>query len=153
MRTTIITFVFLFGINIVTFAQDSMSNKSVKETISALEKKEAKAVLDKNIKELKTLWSDDFLVNSPGNIIVNGSQEVIKLIEKDFISYSSFEREIETMMILDNIVIVMGRETVKPSSDRFEAGTTLQRRYTNIWKQVDKEWQLTARHAHIICEN
>lgn len=153
MRTLIIIFLYFSATSYMAFAQNSMSEESIKVAIRDLEMKEIKAVADKNIEELRTIWAEDFMVNNPFNRVVHGRQEVIDRIESGFINYSSFEREIESIMILDDIVIVMGLETIIPLGGGYETGLTIHRRYTNIWKQKDGKWMVRARHANVICGN
>jgi sulfur carrier protein ThiS len=152
MRTAILTFMFLSGMGFLAIAQNSMSDESIKELIRNLEIRETRAVVDKNFEELKKIWAEDFMVNNPFNEVIHDRQEVLDRVESGFINYSSFEREIESMRILDDIVIVMGQETILPLSG-LSAGKILKRRYTNIWKQKDGEWQIKIRHANVICGN
>ncbi len=102
---------------------------------------------------LDKIWAEDFTVNSPRNEIAKGRAEVVKLVRAGIIKYSSFVREIETIMFHGNTVIVMGLETVKPIGNAPLAGQTVRRRFTNIWMKKKGKWLLTARHANVICQN
>ena len=48
----------------------------------------------------------------------------------------------------------MGLETVTPKNDApsvgLTAGRTIQRRFTNVWKNENGVWRLFARHANVI---
>jgi hypothetical protein len=72
------------------------------------------------------------------------------LIRRGVIDYTSFAREIETVLIYEKTAIVMGRETVVANEN---PGQTVHRRYTNIWINRDGKWLLTARHANAISSN
>lgn len=152
MKRSIITLIIFIGISFAVQAQDSMNEESIKEKISSLELKETRAVVDKNLEVLKSVWAEDFMVNNPFNEVIHDRQEVLNRVESGFINYSSFEREIESMRILGDIVIVMGKETIMPLSG-YSAGKKYNRRYTNIWKQEDDEWRIKIRHANMICGN
>jgi ketosteroid isomerase-like protein len=102
---------------------------------------------------LNKIWAEDFTVNNPSNEIFKGGAEVVNQVRAGNIKHSSFIREIETILLHGNTVIVMGLETVKPIGNAPGAGQTLRRRFTNIWMKKKDRWLLTARHANVICQN
>jgi hypothetical protein len=150
MKPAILALQLLFGINYLVFAQVSPTYDSIKSEIRKLELRETKSVLNKDIEDLKLIWAEDFMVNNPSNQVIHGRQVVFDRIGDGVIDYSSFEREIESMMVLDDIVIVMGHETVMPKGKSFGAGTEVLRRYTSIWQNVDGKWMNKARHANVV---
>ena len=97
---------------------------------------------------MEQLWAADFTVNNPFNEVVKPSAGPIRT---GALTYVSFVRKIESMQIHGDTVIVMGRETVVPKGNSPDAGKTIHRRYTNILMQRAGQWQLTARHANVIC--
>ena len=131
---------------IIVFAQ----NDQQKETeVRAMEIAEATALLQKDIPALQRIWSPEFMVNAPLNMVFIGGQ--VEMVRTGFISYSSFVRNVEHVMVLKDVVITMGSETVVPTSPDPMAGQTIQRRYTNIWMKEKGNWVLMARHASNIC--
>ena len=110
---------------------------------------EAQALVQKNIETLKNIWAPGFMVNAPLNMVFIGGQ--VELVQAGILSYSSFTRVIEHVMVLKDVVITMGSETVVPSGADPMAGQTIQRRYTNIWTKEKSDWVLIARHANDIC--
>jgi hypothetical protein len=44
----------------------------------------------------------------------------------------------------------MGGETIQPIGNAPQAGQTVQRRFTHVWKNEEGVWRLVARHANII---
>lgn len=117
--------------------------------IRAMELTEARALLQKDIPTLEKIWSPDFMVNAPLNAVFIGGQ--VELVRAGIISYTSFIRTIEHVMVLKDVVITMGSETVVPTAPDPMAGQTVQRRYTNIWIKERGGWVLVARHANNIC--
>ncbi len=87
------------------------------------------------------------------NRIQIGRKAVVALIQNGVIDYSSFIREIETILFHGDTVIVMGLETIKPVGKAPFAGQTVRRRFTNFWMNRKGKWLLTARHASVICQN
>lgn len=133
-------------------AQSAKRNHELEQEIRKLELAEAEAVLRSDLATLETLWSEDFTVNAPSNQIGKGKQAIVGLVRAGIIKYSSFVREIESVLVHGDTVIVMGLETVKPIGSAPGAGQTLRRRFTNIWMKRKGQWRLTARHANVICQ-
>ena len=119
--------------------------------VRAMEVVEAQALVEKDIPTLQEIWSPGFMVNSPINIVFIGGQ--VDLVIAGIISYSSFIRTVEHVMVLKDVVITMGSETVIPSGLDPMAGQTIQRRFTNIWMKDKGNWILMARHANNICSS
>ena len=125
-------------------------NDAQKEAeVRAMEQQEVQALLQKDTVTLKKIWAPDFMVNSPFNMVFIGGQ--VGLVSAGIISYTSFIRNIEHVMVLKDVVITMGSETVIPSGLDPMAGQTIQRRYTNIWMKEKGNWIMVARHANTIC--
>jgi ketosteroid isomerase-like protein len=120
---------------------------TVDQEIRRLDQMEANAVLHGDFATLDRLWAKDFTVNTPQNDVSDGTRGRVRMGK---ISYTSFVRVAEAVLVRGDVVIVMGRETVVPKAPTPHAGETLQRRYTNIWMKRDGEWHLSARHANVI---
>ena len=123
------------------------------QTVRRLELAESDAVLRGDVAALEKLWAEDFTVNNPQNQISRGRKEVLERIRSGLLKYSSFVREIESVGVYGDTVIVMGLEVVTPTGNNPGAGQALRRRYTNVWMKRKGNWLLTARHANVICQN
>ena len=134
-------------------AQNAKENGELEQTIRRLELAESDAVVRSDVTALEKLWAEDLTVNNPQNQISRGRKEVLDRVRSGLLKYSSFVREIESVGIYGDTVIVMGLEVVTPVGDTPRAGQTLRRRYTNIWMKREGTWLLTARHANVICQN
>jgi len=126
---------------------------ALREEIRQLDLAHANAIFKGDAAALDTLMDDDVTVNHPTNRIVKEKQELLDLIKKGVIRYTSFERFQEEFLFFDNMVVVMGHETVVPAKGAPNEGKTLQRRYTNIWMKRAGHWRLTVRHANNVCSN
>jgi ketosteroid isomerase-like protein len=129
-------------------AQSPKKNDSIEREIRRLELAHADAVLRGDLAAMDKIWTSDFIVNNPFNEIDKADR-----IRTGAVTYSSFVREPESIMVHGNTVIVMGRETVVPKGNSPAAGKTIQRRFTNIWMKREGKWRLVARHANVICPN
>lgn len=142
----LLTIALLFCIGF-TFAQEE-----IEKEILSLEKKEVQAILHHDYQALEGIWASDFMVNNPYNMVLKGRSFVFDRMKEGVINYHSFEREVEGISILENTVIVMGREVIVPKEGAPMAGQKVPRRYTNIWVSENGHWMLKARHASLICQ-
>lgn len=128
-------------------AQSVKQQAAIEQEIKRLDLAHADAILRGDLAALDKLWTEDFKVNNPFNQIDRADR-----IRTGAVTYSSFIREPETVLVHGDTVIVMGREIVVPKGDSPDAGKTINRRYTNIWMKRSGKWRLVARHASVICE-
>jgi Domain of unknown function (DUF4440) len=147
----IIVFLFLLSplVNNL-YGQIDTQNVSVEQKIRKLEQGQVDALLRNDVDEMQTHWAKDYTVNNPRNTVGKASEGPIRAGTR---TYSSFIRKIEAILIHGETVIVMGNETVVPNDKSPETGTTIHRRFTNIWMNASGNWLLVARQASVICEN
>ncbi len=117
--------------------------------IRNLEKMEAEAILKSDTIALYKLLSSQIVVHNPENSIVT-FDKIMERIKSGKIDYSAFERIIEKITFVENIAIVMGKETITPKGVTTNAGKDVTRSFTNIWMKDKISWRLTARQATII---
>ena len=153
MRLILLAAVMTLALPGLVLGQSTERSNALEQEIRKLDVAEAEALLHKDVAALENLWAEDFTVNNPRNSISNGRKEVIALIRNGGIDYSSFVREVETMLFHGDTVISMGLETIKPVGKALFAGQTMRRRFTHFWMKRDGKWLLTARHANVICQN
>src|SRR4051812_43631747 len=97
-----------------TLRAQSSGRDSLETLIRRLDRAEAQGLLHRDSTALRRLWARDFTVNNPRNSITRGSEEVVALIRSGTIDYSSFARDIETILFRGSTVILMGSETITP---------------------------------------
>jgi ketosteroid isomerase-like protein len=153
MRLLLLAAVVTFIVPGLVLAQRTEQNTGLEQEIRKLDRAEADGLLRKDVAALEKLWAEDFTVNSPRNGITNERKEVVELIRNGIIDYSSFVREIETMLFHGDVVILMGLETIRPVGNAPFAGQIVRRRFTHFWMKRKGKWLLTARHANIICQS
>lgn len=135
--------------SVIAQVTDANSKESIMHQIKILEDLEAKAILESDTVTLKKIWAEDYRVYNPYNLILNKNQ-VLQGIKSTFVKFSSFIREQEYFGIYDDVVFVMGKETVVFSGENPDRGKTLVIRYTDVYKLFDGSWEIIARHANII---
>ena len=126
--------VYLFAATLPAF-----SAESVEDRVRALDDRERLAALQRDVRALEELWSDDFTVNAPNNRVVTGKKAVLDMfVHSGVIDFSTFDRSIEYIKADGDKVIVMGLETVVPEADApaagLKAGVAVKRRFTKTGK-------------------
>jgi ketosteroid isomerase-like protein len=129
------------------FAQEASAEADIRK----LEEQERQAVLKKDTAMLRKIWDKHFLVNAPTNRIVITDDAVARPVITQ-LSYASFTREIEQILVRGDVVFSMGSEIVVPAEGSPNAGKEIKRRYTNVWMKQSGVWTLVARHASVICD-
>jgi len=65
-------------------------------------------------------------------------------------NYESVDVTIEALDAREDHVVIMGEEVVKPRETAPNAGKTVRRRFTDVWRrESDGKWRLTIRQATI----
>ena len=115
------------------------------QAIRAREEENRVAFLAADVAALDRLWTDDFSVNSPLNL-VNDKRRTLALLEGGRIRHTSLTAEIEHIYRHADVVVVMGSDRVTDPPD----GTVTNRRFTNLWRLEDGAWRCFARHANMV---
>lgn len=134
-----------------TSAQSIYETPQLREQIKKLDLAHARAIFKGAALSLDSLINDDVTVNHPTNRIVKEKKELLDLIKKGTIRYTSFERFPETFLFFKEMVVVMGSEIVVPAESAPNPGKRIHRRYTNIWMMKNDKWKLNVRHANNMC--
>src|SRR5829696_1269538 len=147
MRLILLALALMISITGLVSGQSAKQRAAIEQEIRRLDVAHADAVLRGDLVALDKIWTEDFKVNNPFNEIDKADR-----IRTGAVTYSSFIREPEAVLIHGETVIVMGRERVVPKGNSPGAGETINRRYTNIWMKRAGKWRLVARHASVICQ-
>ncbi len=103
-----------------------------------------------DLKRVEELSSKDLIVNSPRNS-VSTREEVLDLFRAGRMNYESADETIEALSVTENQVVLMGGEVIRPQGGAPNAGRTVRRRFTDVWRrEADGQWRLAARQATII---
>jgi ketosteroid isomerase-like protein len=114
------------------------------DELLALEEQTRVAFLNADIPTLERLWSDDFVVNSPMDVIIDKAR-VIESLRSGRIRHTSYVLEVERVSRYGDVAVVMGRDTV----DGPPHGELVHRRFTDVWQLQDGTWRTIARHAQV----
>ena len=106
-----------------------------------------KAMMAHDAAGVRTVWAEDFVVNSPNNTVI-GREDLIAVMERDFLDYRDFHKHITFVGEKPEVTIVMGYDTMIPIKGP-GAGKQVMRPFTDIWAKRSAGWQLIARQATI----
>ncbi|QDZ06850.1 nuclear transport factor 2 family protein [Sphingomonas panacisoli] len=110
-----------------------------------------KAIMAHDAAGVKSVWADDFVVNSPNNEVLNRDQ-VIAVMERDFLDYKDFRKHITFIGEKPEMTVVMGYDTMIPLKGP-GAGKQVMRPFTDVWAKRSDGWRLVARQATIAVAN
>jgi uncharacterized protein DUF4440 len=120
------------------------SSSNWQQDVLAREEENRAAFLAADTATLDGLWTDDFAVNSPINV-VNDKRRTMALLEAGRIRHTSLSQKVEHMYRHGDVVVVMGSDQVTDPPD----DTVTHRRFTNLWRLEQGEWRCFARHANV----
>lgn len=138
---------FLLGCSVASATRQTPA-ADAEAMIRHLDEEERVAVLQRDTMALHRLWSEHLMVNAPSNQVAANRSVVLGILRQGMINYSRFERRIERLLIEGDIAFVMGSETIQPAGGSPQAGQTVERRFTHVWRNEQGVWRLVARHAN-----
>ena len=106
-----------------------------------------KAIMAHDADGVRTVWAEDFVVNSPSNMVLR-REDVIAVMERDFLDYKDFRKHITFVGEKPEVTVVMGYDTMIPIKGP-GAGKQVTRPFTDVWARRNAGWQLIARQATI----
>jgi ketosteroid isomerase-like protein len=106
-----------------------------------------KAMMAHDAAGVRTVWAEDFVVNSPNNTVI-GREDVIAVMEHDFLDYRDFHKHITFVGEKPEVTVIMGYDTMVPLKGP-GAGKQVMRPFTDVWAKRSAGWQLIARQATI----
>jgi len=118
------------------------------EAIAARQKLDA-AFAAQDVDAVSALCAKNVVVNTPWNRIAR-LEQVLGLFKAGRMNYESADETIEAVDVRGDHVVIMGEEVVKPRDTAANAGKTVRRRFTDVWrKESDGRWRVTIRQATI----
>lgn len=110
------------------------------------------AVLKGDVAVLADLVSREVVVSDPGNK-VRRYNDLIALFEKAEVDYRSVDTDIQFADQVGDLVVIMGTESTvletAPDGTSWGPGTTLHRRFTNVFRNEDGQWRLIIKQSTV----
>lgn len=126
----------------------STSDRDLAEALAA-SKAEVAAILAEDTGAFVDSLAADLVVNSPLGVI-NRRADTVAAFAGGFIRYSAFDRRVEYLGKLGELVVIMGQEILAPKGKAPAAGKVVHRRFTDVWRKEQDVWRLALRQATIV---
>src|SRR5690606_40755533 len=95
-------------------------------------------------------YSSTFVANTPSNRVVHGD-ELLALFESGNLRYEHVEQRLEYAGSHGpDVVVLMGEETVVPGEGKADAGRRIRRRFTEVFRRENAEWEHDLRHSNVV---
>lgn len=132
---------FLSFVSFLFLSSNLMAQTKTKENqIRKLEKEWTTLLDKKDTTALKSIWTENYVVNNAMGKIVNVN-DILALIKRGHV-FPKVDRVVEKITFQDDLAIVMGSE-----QEHSKDGKIKNRRFTNIWMVKQDSWKLVARQA------
>src|SRR5690242_15381913 len=128
------------------FAINALSQESKVIELRKMEELQVKGILDQDSSIIQKIMAPDLIVNAPSNTVID-MKMAMAAFRKGYIHYSSYLQQIDTIKVVEDLGIVMGLETMKPTGLTKDLGKTVKRRFTDVWMYKNNQWQMVARQA------
>ena len=123
-------------------------DESVQSVLRVRERSQA-ALIARDFDERRLTYSSTYVAHTPDYTIVD-ERGLLAALSSGRVSYDSAEYQLEYARAHgDEMVVLMGVETVVPSAGRPNAGVKVPRRFTDVYRKERGEWRHDLRHAHI----
>jgi hypothetical protein len=148
MKSVVIGFACMSFIGLNCWAGDLLS--ATQKRILKLEKKERMALVNHDIQVLlHQVWSKHLVIQNAANNIVSG-ESVAAAMSEGVLAYSLLERDIQSVVVNGNVVIVMGAEFIQAQQPSEITELAYSTRFTHIWKIEHSQWRLIGRQATLV---
>ncbi|HEY4214730.1 MAG TPA: DUF4440 domain-containing protein [Steroidobacteraceae bacterium] len=95
-------------------------------------------------------YSSTFVANAPGGGVINAKQ-MQAAFAKGSVKYAKVEMKLDYAASHGpDMVVLMGEEIVVPGAGARNAGQSIRRRFTDIFRKENGEWRHDVRHASVI---
>lgn len=136
----------------VKFASDEVAaiakDPIAAEALAARERLD-EAFAAQDIETVSALCAEDLIVNTPANRVAR-REALLGFFKAGRMNYDSLETTVEAVDARADHVVIMGEEVVRPRDTAANAGKTVCRRYTDVWRRgSDGRWLLSVRQATI----
>jgi ketosteroid isomerase-like protein len=107
------------------------------------------AMMNGDFNAVEAIFAPDLVVHSPINAVVDRDNVMARLRSGRIKYEPNVEVRFEFVGVRGGSVVLMGEEIVRPVGAAPFAGTTVHRRFTDIWTRTREKWQLAIRQATI----
>ena len=101
-----------------------------------------------DVATLGSLFAGDLVVQTPTHRIVDGPRILAVYSKAGQATYDGgMTATFDFVGASQGAVVMMGEEVMPPAPSGPNAGKTVRRRFTDVWREIDGAWKLTVRQA------
>jgi ketosteroid isomerase-like protein len=134
--------------NAQTIYEPSADDPRILAVIEARKRRD-EAMRARDIESVKKFIATDLVVNAPINRVVDGANMLARLSRGEIAYDDEGVSTVEFMGVRDDLVVVMGGGVLNPVGNAPNAGKTIRRRWTDVWKNIDGQWKMIIRQATV----
>ena len=137
-----------FGVCAAALLLGACATADPQARIRELEQQQARAAIAKDRAALEQIFAPDFRVFNPSGGEASKAQ-LLDILTTGTNPYASAKYETHSLEVHDDLAFSTGMETVvmAQASQGAQAGQTVQRRVTQVWRRQDGDWRLALRQA------
>ncbi|MBF8269853.1 MAG: hypothetical protein HW386_1562 [Gammaproteobacteria bacterium] len=95
-------------------------------------------------------YSSTFIANTPDRGVIPRAA-MVEFLKSGTVKYDAIDMNIEYAgRHGDDVVVIMGVETVVPGAGMRDAGKRVQRRFTDVYRKENGVWRHDLRHANVV---
>ena len=137
----------------VCLAQACFATEVSEVSLRQADAEQMRIIVEGDARAQEMFMHQNYIINAPSNRVLR-KPVLVEMLAQGRMSSERFERVIEAIAITGNVGIVMGRETVRPSSasqlgEQF-GSTDLARRFTSVFIFEQGKWLFLARQATVV---
>jgi hypothetical protein len=137
----------MLGIVVVTQLV-ACASVSPEARIRELEQQQARVAIARDRAAAEKLFAPEFRIINPAGAVAT-REELFKLLLDGQSPYRSAVYETQSIQVYRDSVVTTGLETVVPNQGP-QAGQTVRRRTTQVWRREGHDWRLALRQATIV---
>lgn len=118
------------------------------QRIRALEQQQAQAAIGRDRAALEKIFAPDFQIVNPSGAVAS-RDELLALLLGGTSPYRSAVYQTDKVRVYRDVVVTTGLETVVPNTGP-QAGQSVRRRITQVWRREGAAWRVALRHATIV---
>lgn len=146
---------FVLGLAALLGAHVCHATEASEATLRAADAEQMRIIVDGDAKAQSQFMHHNYILNGPSNRVMR-KPILVEMLAQGKMASERFERKIEGISITGNVGVVMGSETVRPSSsselgEKF-GNKDLSRRFTNVFIFENGRWYFLARQASVVAQ-
>jgi ketosteroid isomerase-like protein len=132
-----------------TVYEPSADDPRIRAVLEASKRRD-EAMRARDIAMVERFMAPDLVVHAPINRVVDRANVLARLAREEIAYDGEGRSTVEFVGVRGDLVVVMGEGVLNPIANSPNAGRTIRRRWTDIWRNYEGEWKMIVRQATVI---